>query len=205
MGDDLLVHGTGGMGREVADWAETLGLRVRGFLDDDPTTHGTSVAGLPVGGAEAVETGDARVAVAVGSPAVRARLVVAHAGRLATVVHPTASIGARTELGAGAMVGPNVTVTTDARFGDGVIVNYGAVIGHDCRVGSAVFIGPGASIAGDVVIGDEAWVGIGATVLQGVTIGARAVVGAGAVVIRDVAPGTTVVGVPAEPMGNARG
>jgi len=37
-------------------------------------------------------------------------------------------------------------------------------------------------------------------VLQGLRIGAGAIVGAGAVVTRDVAPGTTVVGIPAEPM-----
>ena len=51
------------------------------------------------------------------------------------------------------------------------------------------------------VIGDGAVLSAGCRVLGAITIGEGAVVGANAVVVDDVAPGTTVVGVPARPLG----
>ena len=52
-----------------------------------------------------------------------------------------------------------------------------------------------------VTIGPGSFIGAGATILSGVTIGAEAFVSAAALVNRDVAPGTTVAGVPARPIG----
>lgn len=205
----VLVHGTGGMGREVADWASAAGFGVLGFLDDDPDRHDREVAGLRVlGDATALSEFDgppdgasAGVVVAVGAPGPRLRLADCYGGRLTSVVHPSAQLGAPRDHGPGVVLGPNVVVTTNSRLERAVIVNYGAVLGHDVVVGEGAFIGPNAAVAGDVTIGARAWIGIGASVLQGVTIGADAVVGAGAVVVDDVAAGTTVIGVPARPLG----
>lgn len=52
-----------------------------------------------------------------------------------------------------------------------------------------------------VTIEDEVWIGYNAVILQGVRVGCGAVVSPGAVVVRDVAPGTTVAGNPARPIG----
>lgn len=53
------------------------------------------------------------------------------------------------------------------------------------------------------IIGDRTFVGAGARVLGGITLGDGATVGANAVVVRDVAAGTTVVGIPAKPVGSS--
>ncbi len=205
----IVIVGTGGMGREAAAWIADAGRgdSVLGFLDDDPGTHGTEVAGLPVlGGREwlaADAQGDVEVVVALGGPAARAGFVGhldALDRRLATVVHPSASIGPRCEVGQGAIICPGAVLTCDVTLGRAVIVNYGAMMGHDGVLGDAVFVAPGAHLAGNVTVRTQADVGIGASVIQGVTVGERAVVGAGAVVIRDVAPDSTVVGVPARPI-----
>jgi len=205
----IVIVGTGGMGREVAAWLADGGRggAVLGFLDDDPATHGRSVAGLPVlGGREWLEEGDnadVEVVVALGGPTARAGYL-GHldsvGSRVATVVHPSASVGPRCEVGAGSIICPGVVLTCDVRLGRAVIVNYGAMVGHDGAVGESGFIAPGVHLAGNVTVRAQADVGIGASVIQGVTIGERAVVGAGAVVIRDVAPDVTVVGVPARPI-----
>lgn len=55
------------------------------------------------------------------------------------------------------------------------------------------------------VIGDGAILSAGCRVLGPITVGAGAIVGANAVVIEDVAPNTTVVGVPARPLGRRNG
>lgn len=205
----IVIVGTGGMGREAAAWIADAGRggAVLGFLDDEPATHGTEVAGLRVlGGREWLqrdEHADIEVVVALGGPAARAGYLGyldAVDRRVATVVHPSATIGPRCEIGEGAVICPGVVLTCDVTLGRAVIVNYGAMMGHDGVLGDAVFVAPGAHLAGNVTVRRQADVGIGASVIQGVTIAERAVVGAGAVVIRDVAPDSTVVGVPARPI-----
>lgn len=200
----IVVVGTGGMGREAAAWLHDAGRGddLVGFLDGDPARHGTEVAYLPVlGDLDWLDgRGDVEVVVAIGAPA-RRRAVVNDLDAadipLATIVHPTASVGPRTILDPGAILCPGVLLTCDVHIGRAAIVNYGTKIGHDGTIGDCAFVAPGAHLAGNVTVGDEADVGIGASVIQGVSIGARAVVGAGAVVIHDVEPDTTVVGVPA--------
>jgi len=49
-----------------------------------------------------------------------------------------------------------------------------------------------------VVIEDNAWIGPNATILKGVRIGAGAIIEPGSLVTRDVAPGTRVMGNPAQ-------
>jgi sugar O-acyltransferase (sialic acid O-acetyltransferase NeuD family) len=205
----IVIFGTGGMGREAAAWVADAdgGHGLRGFLNDDASTHGTRVADLPVlGGREWLDHDDHRaveVVTAIGSPAARAR-VVRHLDAvgvgLVGIVHPSAIVGPRVTIADGAIICPGVLLTCDVRVGRAAIINYGARVGHDGDIGASAFVGPGAHLAGNVTVGDEVDVGIGASVIQGVTIGARSVVGAGAVVIRDVDPGTTVVGVPARPL-----
>jgi UDP-3-O-[3-hydroxymyristoyl] glucosamine N-acyltransferase len=124
-------------------------VRLLGFLDDDPDRHGAEVAGLPVlGGVDwLTRRDDVAVVPAIGSPARRAALLarlVALGVPLATVVHPSATVGPRTTIAAGAIVCPAVVLTCDVRIGRGAIVNYGAMIGHDGVVGEAAFIAPGA-------------------------------------------------------------
>jgi sugar O-acyltransferase (sialic acid O-acetyltransferase NeuD family) len=202
----IVVLGTGGMGREAAAWVEDAGDRpLLGFLDDDPSRHGATLAGHPVlGGIEWLyEHQGIAVVLGVGSPQGRAavlRVLDEHGLQPERVVHPTAYNGPRVSIGAGSIICPGAVLTCDISLGRAVIVNYGASIGHDGRVGDAAFIAPGVTVAGNVSIGERADIGIGASIIQGVMIGAEAVVGAGAVVIRDVEPGSTVVGIPARPL-----
>jgi sugar O-acyltransferase (sialic acid O-acetyltransferase NeuD family) len=198
------------MGREAAAWVADAGHGpLLGFLDDDPSMHGVTVAGHRVlGGLGWLDAHPGvEVVIGVGSPQGRATVLQALAERgiqPATVIHPGAQIGPRVQIGPGCIICPGVVLTCDLTLGRAVIVNYGALLGHDCRVGDAAFIAPGAHVAGKVSIGERADIGIGASIIQGITIGAGAVVGAGGVVIRDVEPGTTVAGVPARPLESKR-
>lgn len=205
-----VVIGTGGMGREAAVWLRDAWSDIEedpllGFIDDDPSTHGGFIDGVPVLGAVSWLEGRPGVdaVLGIGSCAARAALSDRISGmraRLRTVVHPTAVIGPGVVLGQGAIVGPGAILTRDVTIGTGCIVNYGAAVGHDCSLGDFSLVAPGAHLAGNVTVGARSWIGIGASVIQGLQIGCDATVAAGAAVIRDVAAGTTVVGVPARAM-----
>lgn len=106
----------------------------------------------------------------------------------------------------------------ELRIGDGTYVGHdvhlhamdSVSIGSDCVIADGVFVGSSdhdrndrhqVHGTGPIAIGDRVFLGQRAVVLGGVTIGDGATVGAHAVVTKDVAPGQTVVGIPARPVG----
>jgi maltose O-acetyltransferase len=107
------------------------------------------------------------------------------------------------------------------RLGRGVFLNYGCMVLDvvAVEIGDLTQIGPGVQIltpdhprgpaerrsglefGRPIRLGANVWIGGGAIILPGVTVGDDAIIGAGAVVTKDVAPGTTVGGNPARPIG----
>jgi sugar O-acyltransferase (sialic acid O-acetyltransferase NeuD family) len=209
--DEVLIYGTGGSAREVAWLAScTRGAeacRVVGFVDDDPSRHGTTLRGVPVLGlVEAREAfPGARMVGGVGSPGLRRRLVekaTAAGFGFRRLVHPGIEPGDGVEIGEGAVVCAGCILTIDIRVGAHAQVNVACTLAHDVVLGDFATLAPGVHVAGCVHVGAGAYIGTGANIINGtaaepLVIGAGAVVGAGACVVRPVAPGATVVGVPA--------
>lgn len=208
----LAIIGAGGHGREVLDV-------VRAINAADPTWDfvGFVAADEPDAdilgrlGARWLGTLDdylrsplAQMYVAgIGDGPTRRRVVEridARGLQAVTLVHPTVTVGADTEMSEGTVLFPHVSITTNVRLGRHVHVNRGSTIGHDCLVGDFVTAHPLAALSGAVNVGPAVTLGAHSCVLQGLQVGAEATVGAGAVVTHDVGSGTTVVGVPARPL-----
>jgi sugar O-acyltransferase (sialic acid O-acetyltransferase NeuD family) len=210
----IVLIGGGGHALVVADAADSAGVGVAGFFDDDAEAvlgdggFADGGAGGP-GGSDVRHLGSIDVAsigrglgwlIAVGDVGVRAGLIERLRSRehdAAVVVHASAVVSPSAVIGRGVFVGPRAVVNARAQIGEHAIVNSGAVIEHECVVGVNTHVAPGAVLGGAVRVGANTLVGIGAAVLPGVVIGSGAVVGAGAVVIEDVADGERVVGSPA--------
>lgn len=205
----VLLFGAGGLGREMLQVLRDIAATGRAaecvaFVVDAGLAAPEAVQGVPVRrDAVAMLRSDAalRVVVALGNPAAReavvARLMAEAGARFATLLHPTAWLGATVAVGEGSMVFGFFSATADVRIGRHALINPGCTIAHDCVLEDFATLAPAVALAGGVRVEHGAELGIGARVAPRLCIGRGAVVGAGAVVIRDVAPGATVAGVPA--------
>ena len=103
------------------------------------------------------------------------------------------------EIHPGAQLGRRLLID----HGMGVVIVETAVVGDDVTLYQQVTLG-GVSLDPGTrhpTVEDGVVIGAGAAVLGPLTIGKGARVGSNAVVLKDVAPGTTVVGIPARPIG----
>lgn len=202
----IAILGAGGHGRVIADCAEANGWTDIHFFDDNIDVSANQTPWSVFGtGKDLLQqlSGFEAVAVGIGSNAPRLdwmRRVLARGGRLATLIHPRATVSPHSQIGSGSVVFAGAVVNIGARIGQGVIINTGATIDHDCVLEDGVHVSPGAHLAGGVSVGKESWIGVGAVVREYVRIGERALVGAGAVIVKPIQDGLQVVGNPARPL-----
>jgi sugar O-acyltransferase (sialic acid O-acetyltransferase NeuD family) len=204
----VVVYGAGGHGRETVQLIEDINAhRARwdllGFVDDDPSLHGREVNGLPVlGGADWLtnEGASARIALGVGSPSAKRRIVSqmgSDAQRFITIVHPTVRLCRWLEIGPGTAIAAGTMLTVNIHIGAFVTINRVCNISHDCRIGDFATIAPATNLSGGVEVGEGCSIGSGVTTVQGVCVGEWAIVGAGAAIAAPVPSNCTAVGVPA--------
>ncbi len=102
-------------------------------------------------------------------------------------------------VGVGEDVAWGLEATPDVFWPERITLGENVIVGYDATILCHEFLQDEYRV-GDVVVGDRAMIGAGAVLLPGVEIGADAQVAANSLVTEDVPPGTTVAGVPAEPV-----
>lgn len=162
----LVIIGASGHGKVIADIAVRNGYEEIVFLDDDESIK--ECAGFPVVGktSEAKNIEGDKI-VAIGNAKIRGR-IQGELNNIVTLIHPTAVISRRVEIGEGTVVMAGAVINSDAVIGKGCIINTGASVDHDCRIADFVHVSVGAHVAGTCVIGDRTWIGAGATVSNNV-------------------------------------
>jgi sugar O-acyltransferase (sialic acid O-acetyltransferase NeuD family) len=204
-----VLWGSAGHAKVVADLIALRGGQVLALFDNRDVPSALDGVALHIGEAgfhgwadNAHDPTSVFGLAAIGGARGRDRLAIhalfRHRGlRLASLVHPDASVCSSAQLGAGTQVLAQATVAAGARIGDACIVNHRAGVDHECVLGDGVHIAPGATLCGCVTVGDNVMVGAGAVVLPRLSIGPDSVIGAGAVVTRDVPAGVKMAGNPA--------
>ena len=208
---DIAIFGAGGFGREVLALIKDINLitpiwNIVGFFDDG-YEEGKVFNGFPnLGGIEQLNQWKTplSVAVAIGSPAIRRKIVEKIANPLGdypSMIHPSAWIGDQeyVEIGKGCILCAGVMITTNVRIRDFVILNLQCTVGHDAVIEDYAALMPSVNVSGEVTIGPGVYVGTGAQISNQVSIGEDTVVGAGAVVVKNLPANCMAVGVPARP------
>jgi sugar O-acyltransferase (sialic acid O-acetyltransferase NeuD family) len=161
-----LILGAGSIALETLEIADASGgfepLRFVNSLERP--APGATHAGLPVFWVDELPYGPADCWLVAGIVSTRRRSFVetmARRGyRFASVVHPSAVISRRAQMGEGCVIHAGVIVSSNTRLEANVIVNRGCLIGHDNLFHSFCTLAPGANVAGGVEIGTGAYIGL---------------------------------------------
>jgi len=176
-----------------------------GFLDDNCEIHAQLIHGKPVLGKleDAVRFSEAYFVNGIGSEFnfYRKKAILEKTRipieQFESIIHPTASVSATANIGAGTVLLPNATVASDVIIGNHVIMLPHAVVSHDTSVGDYSCIAGGACINGNCSLADSVYIGANSAIRSNLTVGTESLVGMGAIVIHDVPPNTVVIGNPA--------
>ncbi len=200
--EEIIIVGTGGHAKVVADIIEKRGDKVIGFLD------GVHPQGLFLG-CNILGSDDEyerflnfKFVVAIGDPNARERIVnKMEKASWYTAIHPSAiisSLGVKIE--EGTVICANVVINPFANIGKHCIINSSACVEHDNVIDDFVHISVGAKLAGSVVVKKKTWVGIGSVVKEKTFICENCMIGAGAVVVQNICLPGKYCGVPARKM-----
>lgn len=198
---DIYLYGAGGHSKVITDVLNSLGIRVIGMFDDNPSMvrfkpmeirDGIRLLG------EGFPTLDAPLIISVGNNNRRAELAsLIRTTAYGTAIHGTAIVSAKATIGVGTVILHGAIIQAGTNIGAHVLINTAASIDHDNTIGECVHISPHATLCGHVQVGEGTHIGAGAIVIPSIRIGRWCTIGAGAVVIKDIPDFATAVGNPA--------
>jgi sugar O-acyltransferase (sialic acid O-acetyltransferase NeuD family) len=204
----IILVGAGGLGREVLNYVlDTIRpaphMRVKGFLDDNPSALGPDRCDFPILGSildYSVEPQD-RFVMTIGDNVKRAELIrkmEARSARFITIIHPTAYVASNVTVGDGCIVGPFCGIGSGARVGDHVLLTWYSSLAHDSITHSFAVLSPYSTASGGVILEEGVFLGTHAVIHPMIRVGAWSKIASGSVVYRNVPPNRLALGNPAK-------
>ena len=141
----LIILGSGGYGRTVADISEQLGYSPIIVLDDADSDH-------PLSAFSSYIDENTSFIPAFGNNAFRMEWInkiEENGGQLVTLIHPTAYVSPTAIINQGTVILPHAIINTDVVVGKGCIINLGAIVDHGCILEEGVHICLGAIVKGE--------------------------------------------------------
>jgi sugar O-acyltransferase (sialic acid O-acetyltransferase NeuD family) len=204
----IVLVGAGGLGREVLNYAleairPSPHVRVKGFLDDDPSASRPNGCRFPILGSildYSIQPQD-RFVMTIGDCVKRAELarrMEARGARFITIIHPTAYVASNATVGNGCIVSPFCAVGSDAKVGNHVLLTWYSSLAHDSICGSFAVLSPYSTANGSAILEEGVFLGTHAVIHPMIRVGAWSKVASGSVVYRDVPPNCLALGNPAK-------
>ena len=215
---DVIIAGASGAGLKVVQILEDQvatghnELRLIGFVDDNQDIWGTEYFGYPVFGSpsELPQLGRGKrlgVICAIGDLVNRYKMierVKIYNVEFPCAIHPSAQISAMASLGKGNVFSQNVIIQAGVTIGNFNTFNISAVMGPLSAVYDFCTVNALTMIASEAVVNNYVYIGMGAKIMQRIQIAIGITIGANAVVNKEPVQWSTVVGVPAREIKQAK-
>ena len=208
---NIVLFGSGGHAKVIADIVEREGLYQISGLIDSNRKLGMECFGCPILGSDdelpdlIIKNGIDGGVVAVGDN--WARYLIAQKVLKMTpdfhfikTIHPSAQIADQVILKQGTVIMPGVVINSGTEIGEFCIVNTNSSVDHDNVLGNYSSIMPNAATGGGVRVGKFSVLGMGANVIQETCIGDHTVIGAGSVLLESIGDYSVATGSPAKVM-----
>ena len=140
----LVILGSGGYGRTVADVAHQLNYSTI-VLDDADMVH-------PLSSFQSYINPSTSFIPAFGNNAFRMEWInriEVSGGKVDTLIQPTAYVSPTAKINLGTVILPHAIINTDVVVGKGCIINLGAIVDHGCILEEGVHICLGAIVKGE--------------------------------------------------------
>ena len=208
MKNKLLILGSGGHGRVVADVAEkTNQFEEISFLDNNflsshiqkSANSKTLIGEISKRSIEKYSSEFSYAFVGIGDNKIRIKwlkILDKMNFQIPIIIDPSAEISRYAEIERGSFINTNVVIQCNVKIQFGSILNTSCTIDHDSIIGEGTHISPGVNVAGNVNVGKFCWIGIGSKIIQNVQIGDNVTVGAGSLVLKDIPKNLKVFGSP---------
>lgn len=207
MNNSIYVLGIGHNSIAMIDLAEDCGYEIAGLYHYNNDRTGEVYFDFTISGCtEELLNKDSlsgmNFMLTMGENSIRTELynrIIAKGGCVPTLIHPTATVSKRSQIGNGVIVMPQSIVQADVKIGDNSIITLNTTISHSSSIGKNCFISGHNLIGAYVNIEDNCWIGQSCLVVSGTvtTIGHNSVLGAGSVLRNDMRPGCLYLGNPA--------
>jgi len=205
----LLIIGSGGHGRVVADVAEQSKIyKEISFLDNNffksnyPKVIDSKkvIGGISKDNIIKFSSVFSDIFIGIGDNKIRMEWlkIINDIGlNIPLIIDKSAQISNYAKLAKGTFVNTNVVIQSHAEIKYGSILNTSCTIDHNSIIGECSHISPGVNIAGNVQIGKICWIGIGSSIVHNIKIGDNTIIGAGSVVVENMPENIKAYGNPA--------
>jgi len=203
MNSSLVIIGSGGHAKSVANVAKSCGYKVLAFVDDK--NAGTNLLNIPIiNSNETIKKySDQNFFIAIGNNATRKLVSKEYKSKLPqanfpSLIHKSSVIGIDCEIDEGTILMAFSHVGPASKIGKFCIINTSSSIDHDCNIRDFTSIAPGVVTGGNVNVGSQSALGIGAVIKHGIDIGNNTVVGANSFVNKNVGNSVVAFGTPSK-------
>lgn len=204
-GMDVVIFGTGGLGRELKLLADRIdGMNLIGWYDDGKDA-GESILGKPVLGNFndlLNSSSETNVLIGIGNSQIKKKLILQLIENknisYPNLIHPSVEIDNDcVKLGKGVYLQKGCTLTDNIQIHDFNYFAFNCTIGHDCTIEKYGSFMPGVHISGTCSIGEAAYFGVNSSIINNLKLTNDVIIGASACVTKDITSSGTYKGVPA--------